>query len=311
VRRSGGPAPGPRACGEPGQRFGRGEPERDRREMACQVADLVLPEGGRPDFQLGGVGSSYQAPFVQGRGGPGSARGRSEAGQVGKPAEAIQCGAGALPVGRSGTQVPGQRAARREAVPVPLAGGAGAGMEFRLRLRGPGDHQSRGKAQPAQAARREHMPDHEARDLSLGVDARVGASCAVHLHSLAEQLGERVLQGLLHGREPRLPLPAAERRPVVRKRQCVGPAVRCDLPEVAFQRRRRRDAVRRTATAARCAARPCACPSGRFAGRVASMAMFRRRVSGVTGGTSIDSDSGSTWTHRCGCRRLRCPRTLA
>jgi hypothetical protein len=94
---------------------------------------------------------------------------------------------------------------------------------------------------------------------------------------------------LLHGREPRLPLPAAERRPVVPKRQCVGPAVRCDLPEVAFQCRRRRDAVRRTATAAR----PCACPSGRFAGRVASVAMFRRRVSGVTGGTSIDSDSGS------------------
>jgi hypothetical protein len=99
---------------------------------------------------------------------------------------------------------------------------------------------------------------------------------------------------LLHGREPRLPLPAAERRPVVRKRQCVGPAVRCDLPRWPSSVGGVETQCAEPPPPHGAAARPCACPSGRSAGRVASVAMFRRRVSGVTGGTSIDSDSGST-----------------
>jgi len=212
VRRSSGPAPGPRACGEPGQRFGRGEPERDRREMACQVADLVLPEGGRPDFQLGGVGSSYQAPFVQGRGGLAPRAGEASPARWGSPRRPSSAA-------RARSQS-GVRAPRSQANGCPPRSGTGtacrrrwSGMEFRLRLRGPET------TNPGGTRSRLRLPGEStclttklATCPSAWTPASVRAAPCT-CHSLAEQLGERVLQGLLHGREPRLPLPAADGAP--------------------------------------------------------------------------------------------------
>src|SRR2546423_10728305 len=68
-------------------------------------------------------------------------------------------------------------------------------------------------------------PDREARDLTLGVHARVGPGGAMHGERFTERHGERVLQRLLNGALARLPLPASEDRAVMGDSQGVGPAL--------------------------------------------------------------------------------------
>jgi hypothetical protein len=75
----------------------------------------------------------------------------------------------------------------------------------------------------AEAVERDVALGDEARHLAERVDAGVGARGARHRHRAAEHPGQRLLDVLLRGRAVRLPLPAAQRRPVVLDRELDRP----------------------------------------------------------------------------------------
>src|SRR5438105_2866349 len=181
---------------------------------------------------------------------------------MGQTPQPVQRKPRAVPIGRAPPEMESAMSFAvipRVPVAVALRDCARARMERPAGFRG-AEKANRGRdGYRQQVGSGQRAPDREARDLTLGVHARVGPGGAMHGERFTERHGERVLQRLLDGALARLPLPPSEDRAVIADSQRVGPALHlASLGTIAEVMWAAREAARRrmpTSLIWRCAAR--------------------------------------------------------